>query len=441
MTTPITAETESRLMEAGKTMVRLTNEGSTPDSALQKVAKDNNFGPDFVERLAQMYNTSRTLKMMKEAGGETKRTIDHPLADASAVISELFSDVGEKSASVKGNRVTASLDHDPMTICTDEFVKAASAEVGTGPSYIRDPHLLLKRAYNIADAIEKEAAALASEVARIDESRLVYLQKAASYFRSMYHDPFAEVEQRIKSAHAELGSHAMDAVWAMMDGARKLEKRAEEQPSRPLHVPNQSPYKEIEEVIKLSCAKAKAKRRAAAAKASAKEYKAEIKKRAQAIASGKAPAPTKQASFVGALQFKGVNEAIDSLIGKDDEESAKAKAISKSVDPVHESNLRSIRAQSNLSKLLAEDPVISQYDPQEVTTAYNEISQLAPRTVTQPSVLRGYLRRFLESSPQAAGRTMDTFEVDQLAGLESKMPGAPMKEDVIDPGKAKKKKD
>ena len=43
---------------------------------------------------------------------------------------------------------------------------------------------------------------------------------------------------------------------------------------------------------------------------------------------------------------------------------------------------------------------------------------MSPLSSTQPVVLRGYLRRLLESSPDVSGRVLEGHEVGQLAEIE-----------------------
>jgi hypothetical protein len=414
MTTPISADTEARLIDAGKEVIRLTNDGFTPNAALTKVATDYGYGPDFIERIAQMYNTSRTLRMMKEAKGQVKRAIDHPLADAAEVISNLFVTTSEKSAAVS-NRVKASLDYDPMAVDCDSFVKAAAEKTVAPGGYLSDPKLLMKRAYNILDASKREVGRLNTRVAGLEESRLVYLQKAAAHFRSMDHTPFEEVERRVSSAHGQLGKMAMAAVWASLGGAQRLEKRSSAESDRPLHVPSQSPYLEIAEFIKLSADRAVAVRQAAALDGAVGELAEDIRDRARQLCG------EKSASMASIVQYKGLNELLDSVMDNTDAEAAKRKAAVKALDPVHQADLRSVGAQSTLNDLMSNDPVISQYAPSEITDAYNEIASLSPNSSIQPAVIRGYLRRFLESSPQPQGRLMDTFEAGQISDLEKKI--------------------
>jgi hypothetical protein len=73
--------------------------------------------------------------------------------------------------------------------------------------------------------------------------------------------------------------------------------------------------------------------------------------------------------------------------------------------------------------------VISSYHPQEVTEAFNQVSQLAPHAAAQPAVMGPLLRKWLQQGH------IDTFEGDQLVGTEQKLKQihapAPQKERLL----------
>jgi len=86
------------------------------------------------------------------------------------------------------------------------------------------------------------------------------------------------------------------------------------------------------------------------------------------------------------------------------------------LDPVHEAELSKIKAQAMLTDFLANDPVISTYDSDQVLDAYDQIAQLTPRVALQPAVMRGELRRLLQQQD-----TLEPFEASQLVGIEESL--------------------
>ena len=95
------------------------------------------------------------------------------------------------------------------------------------------------------------------------------------------------------------------------------------------------------------------------------------------------------------------------------EERAKSEIVGDLFDPEHEMELTRIRTQAMMSDFMSNDPVLSTYDPEEVTDAYNQILQMAPRAAQQPAVMRGLLRKMLQQQD-----AMEPFEAEQVAKIE-----------------------
>lgn len=82
-------------------------------------------------------------------------------------------------------------------------------------------------------------------------------------------------------------------------------------------------------------------------------------------------------------------------------------------DPQHEAKLDSIKTKAMLNDFLSNDPILSSYDPEEVTNVYNQIAVLAPAASRQPALMRGLLRKSIQQ-----GGVIEPFEVQQLTQME-----------------------
>jgi hypothetical protein len=80
--------------------------------------------------------------------------------------------------------------------------------------------------------------------------------------------------------------------------------------------------------------------------------------------------------------------------------------------PDHLNELRKIRAQTALTQMMSdpENPV-SEYEPDQVLNAYNELVQLSPRLADQPSALGPLLRKRLMGN-------IEPFELGETLKLE-----------------------
>jgi hypothetical protein len=125
---------------------------------------------------------------------------------------------------------------------------------------------------------------------------------------------------------------------------------------------------------------------------------------------------------VGALAGPTVGGFVGSQIGAASKPSGDDKlrneAVSELFDPSHEAELTRIRTQAMMSDFMSNDPVIATYDPEEVTDAYNQIVQLAPRAAQQPAIMRGLIRKMLQQQD-----ALEPFEAGQVAQIEQSMKG------------------
>ena len=111
-----------------------------------------------------------------------------------------------------------------------------------------------------------------------------------------------------------------------------------------------------------------------------------------------------------------IADTVKKTFGAPSEESIRLETLGEMFDPAHEQEMASIRTKAMLSEFMASDPVISTYDPDEVSNAYNQIVQLAPRTSQKPVVMRGLMRKLLQQQD-----ALETFDADQITSLEAKL--------------------
>ena len=109
-------------------------------------------------------------------------------------------------------------------------------------------------------------------------------------------------------------------------------------------------------------------------------------------------------------------EKADELMAPPSEERIKLDTLGEMFNPAHDQELARIKTQAMLTEFMADDPVISTYDPEEVSNAYNQVAQLAPRTSSQPAVMRGLLRKLLQQQD-----ALETFDADQITQVEERL--------------------
>lgn len=113
---------------------------------------------------------------------------------------------------------------------------------------------------------------------------------------------------------------------------------------------------------------------------------------------------------------KPVTEEVTEALKPPSEESIRLETLGELFDPSHEQEMARIRTRAMLSEFMSDDPIISTYDPEEVSSAYNQVVQLAPRTAAQPAVMRGLLRKLLQQQD-----ALETFDADQITQIEERL--------------------
>jgi len=125
-------------------------------------------------------------------------------------------------------------------------------------------------------------------------------------------------------------------------------------------------------------------------------------------------------SFTGSV-FKtmvpavGAMTGLKSIMGGQQTPTAEIESdvISDLLDPGHESDMQRIKMQAMLTEFMADDPVISTYDSDQVIEAFNQVAQMTPRASIQPAIMRGQLRKMLQQQD-----AMEPFEAGQLIDVE-----------------------
>jgi hypothetical protein len=390
---------ERKLTESVRQVIGHTNSGMAPDDAIVKVAQASSYNADFTARMVEMYNVSRTLAHLKQAS-EAERVADFPIANLENVIGKMFGNQpAEKAASC---RIPAGLMAIGAAETTQQTVKAASAVAPCLDAKME--RVLLKR----ADA-QREITELKTARETWDQQRVEQLQKVAQYFRTHGHEPFEHVDTTMKTVFGKAGAALMDVVWHAAQCQSLREKRGGASTQPMLVDMNLMPYSAIGQYFEASKQMAKV------------GHEIETKTAALKEADTKLHNLLVKASFdLGALG-KTVTDPFDPEVSG---QKALTKALAQATDPLHENRIKGIKTESMLQDLIASDPVVSKYDPSDVVEAFNDLSRAAPSSAQQPAVLRGMLRKYLESAPTIKGRVLEGFEAGQLMDIENKMRGS-----------------
>lgn len=425
----ISQNDEQTLLTAVQKVATLVESGLSPDSAIEKVARDSQFAPGTINILCHSFNTGRQLHQMRENTETQKKFASFELANPSKVISAIYGKTQTKEASVDVERLIAKrreqLNPDnrsklAQAPLSSPFEKAASSATTADKPV---PQHQLFREYELSKVAYNEARL---DVCRCEDRIRGLFHKLAT---ELFSRDLAEVEAVARSRFGKLAEPIFDHITSLPTFSRR--KRASDNMLIKSAVSfQQTPYSTVEEIVKLATDLAKFRTalesRKVACDAAADKLRLPhvthgVKKEAstQKEVTGNADSDVgplfRKASF---LVPPALGVAIGSGVGRTVGNYPKEKAdliddeIHKLDDPAHMNEIRKIRTSAMLNSMLTDpDDPISGFDPDEVVGAYNEISRLAPHSSEQPAVIRPLLQRRLQGNVQP-------FEAKEITDIE-----------------------
>lgn len=403
---PLSSAEEQKLVGAVRDAISQANSGMDPSTAIAKVAADKNYNPEFVGRMVEMFNTSKTLSHLKNTK-EAARAADFKLASTDKVIGEMFPRLNSVSDLPPGIGEMGKMSN------YHGLTAEKTANLEKTAAYLEDGAAKFKKAAALLRDMKRDLSTTKTAHTALGIQRDEHLAKAASYFRQLDHTSFEDVDACMQSMYGVAGTIAMDVVYGACNGPAMREKRAEVQVRPRFADVSQEPYRSICEFVEVSHQMAKVANEIEELKEGLKNSEAALKERVKraglfdAVGGGLLSTVLTENPITGGSETSG--------------QKALSKALESATDPMHENMIRSIETEGMLHKLMTTDPVLSKYEPSEVVEAYNEISKFSPSAASQPMIVRAYLRKLLESSPTAAGRTIEPFDANQLADIENKL--------------------
>jgi hypothetical protein len=431
-------EAEEQLLNHVRDVQSYIVDGDSPDDAIVKVARDARMHPDMLPLLVQAVNVGRQGYQREKFSGTgiLNQVAEFPLARIENIKAALYPAKPQQPSGVlKASAVSADYGRPPKPVISYE--KAAHAKLASAKlpasffvqpevGYKGDPKTKVARMQTAKEQVAREIdnAKVAEVTAR--DRFLVAMGRVADYFKQADYNrlSLAEVEWNAERLYGALATDVIDYVAARN---RSKEARAAVAPriARPV-LPSDRPYADIRLAIDLGRKYADARRHVKDLEGAATE------KIAQIMRPFSEHFPTPPMGLLGRppQDFSGQNKAaslltaigagIGSGVGGSMRQAMQPKATPDLIsdmgmeldDPAHNDELNGIEAKAMLNDLLANDEVISGFDPQEVSEAYNEITQLAPSSATQPALMRPLLRKRLTAG------AVEPFEAQQIADIE-----------------------
>ena len=422
----VTPATEDRLMAAVTATVDGVSEGLSPTEAVIRAAKEASLRPGEVELVARAYNTGQTNQLRQRTDDLPGKVAEFALADGAEARRAVFPDTVKTAAEQTiSEAISPEYSYSPAAMLqrrarlqalpeVPQWSKVAASgysRTGAKPKADDGSRVLatIRRSRRQAEEARRKLSVLRDKLA----SQVVELSE---YFREPGALSIPVVQEAAWLLHGDKATRLIDEVVRLTPTAKRAQATAG--PEGP--DVTQRPFPLIADILTLAdtCRQAAADYREAASRGG-QQVKEAVSPVCRPLVSPsllEAADPGLEKLAVGnrPLQMVGayslLNTAVTPIIDQvqKDKEKTTQKTLAKLDDPQHEQALQAANAQAVLQDFILNDPVISGFDPDEVTEAYNELTQLAPTIAQQQMLLRTMLRKRLQQG------TLDNFEQEQL---------------------------
>jgi len=429
---------ETLLLDGVKRATDLVdNQGFTPTEALHKVALDLKYSPGFLKAACNAFNNGRQVAQWEANEAVLDKLASFELANYDQIHAHIW---GEREGKVASHSLLPpslpsyeDLDRQALLEMELPGLEKADADDWAQQPLAADELAGIKiaRQFSRLEFAQREAEEARREKSAAEDRLHLKLHLLENYFSKFAYErhPLAQVEAAAAVCYGEPGA----ALMEYMASRFPQEKRAaDHQPSwqgfNQAVDRSQEPYTLIEAAIKQAEAyhQAQARLQEATEKAAqAREFLASFHPPQSDHPSGSLSTPTpssmtddsgaaKEASIMSGLAG-GFGLGTARALGAEDNDArnqAMEEQIKQLDSPDHLNELRKIRAQTVLTQLMSDpESPLSQHDPEEVMSAYNELVQLSPRLADQPSAIAPLLNKRL------MGHT-EPFEVGEILKLE-----------------------
>jgi hypothetical protein len=388
---------EKRLIRAIESAISSTNQGVSPNDAISKVAKEEQFSPQFIHRMVESFNKSKAVHRLKEAS-EEERHKSFTLADADVVMSKVFNEPMLKAASA----VAVADDFIPtFTFGIDKMMAGSMQKSAKEEKPARElrpeevkhearvrANLVYKQAHIVKAVQDKLHREVVSEKYALDQA----IERACDLILPMSNAEFRKVAQNVHNGYPQTGN---TLVKVFSQKTRKpmgdIQKTA-----NAVVFPTREPYITIGKIYEHA-------EKLAAAENECKMFEKESLNFLSSSA----------ANALGNLATPGersLGEALQGVVKK------KTLDSDEILDPEFYNRLRELDARRSLSKLVLHDPDLRNYKYSDIVKAYNSSVSSVPEAANNPTVLKTLVMKNLESSG-----IKDVVELSQEQTLSQSM--------------------
>jgi hypothetical protein len=425
----LSQDQEAQLAAALTKVADAVNSGESPNDAIAHVVAQDKLPAGHVGLLANAFNTGRSIGQIKQGRSREEKASSFTLANTKTILDKLYPDKPQTRAE-KQAQAAVSDDYRQAPSSLFHRKNAFSAMLKTA----RDNRTNPTRVLPVSDTGEwvKKASAKAELQRTAENHDLAFtgagfrtaaaIDRLSTYFKQAGCEPFDQVYRNVSAGRSPEWRKLLDCIAEKNPGLRK-QASARSCPAKW----SEAPYTLIRDCLDHLAQfgqhkEAKDKFRAENAEALGGTQRPFAR---QSLNHGSIwkEAGDLAAMGLGALTMS-AGKNLASRLSPDHEQQV-AKQESLLDDPAHAKKMQAIGTRTALLEMMAEDPVISGFDPADVTAAYNRLSEVAPRAMQRHAIASAVLGKYL-----AQGQKMDQFDLMNLLQGEQ---GAQQLERAITP--------
>lgn len=445
MATPrLSKEAEIKITDSLSEVAELVNSGCSPNEALAKTAASNGIPVGHLELMVRAYNTGRSETQRQAGADPLEKLAEFELADLKIVIDTVYPDrVKTASIFLRDTSVSEAYRRAPVLEKAElkPLTKLADDRGGYRP-LSRNGLGLTRTISSLIEKIGRDSEKLRADSSQNKDRMIEGINKLASYFKTFGNKPFTVVQNN----SVRLFGKKAEALLNILSSSNKSFKKqagtvAEIAASVDLKA---MPYNIIHNCIKSAeihlnktASVNYLKKIISSAISSAfsdslpVEYTGSV---LDGMGKEAAVTPVEPKTTLAGRALKTFSAAVP----EDSNASSEIKDYGFRNDQlVQDMMLKNIRSSAAISDLMANDDIIGAHHPEDVAMHFNEISNIAPDSSTNVSIMRPLLRRRLEGGNAA----IDPTDVQQMLDIENtRSDTSAIRKDIMSRGPASKKK-
>lgn len=366
---------EKELVNSMEQAIGLINAGTHPTDAIEKVARERQYMPEFIDRMAQGINRSLTVSFFRDNPHE--KTATFPLADAVEVTRRIYADdPAQKTAALQ----LPTKDFSDLGFTEDMLDKtAAAADPEMRPRRLREIKTqLYKQAQFFDKAVETARQKVANAKAKLQSA----VESSVSEVRKLSKTALNKVAQTVVNGYPESG----DDICGILNAFSGIEMPKLQKTSNHCIFPAESVYGSIGEIDYWARRVVDAEGMVLRVKEAAEKNKVMFN------------------SFLG-------NAAAD-LLGAGGSDASKdlssESAIMEMADPAILNKVRENEARTAMMKLVLYDKDLQHYPFQNLLKAYNSSVNSNPESYQYPMLLKNLMLQQLEGGEVKDLQTLKT---------------------------------